>query len=141
MALNIFRTALLIFFISYVYSDSIPSIVIFEEKSLAEVRTNIELSNIFGQMISSMEPFSLSWEYIEKGYFYNLYLNLKNIKVNIQTSMIEISDINYDLIPDIEVLTGKNSIDVNFNFDYEAKTGIFTTLSGKGNIKVKYFIY
>ena len=55
--------------------------------------------------------------------------------------MIEISDINYDLIPDIEVLTGKNSIDVNFNFDYEAKTGIFTTLSGKGNIKVKYFIY
>ena len=115
---------------------NVPSVVLFQDKAVSELKTKLELPNIFGDLLQTINQSPLNWEYTDPGYIYNQYLRMNNIRIDIESSILEVSELSYTLSNDKEILTGNNVLYIKFMFDYEAKLGISTFTNGKGYIQV-----
>jgi len=115
---------------------TVPSIVLFQDKAVSEVKTKLELPNIFGDLLQTINNKPFNWEYTDPGYVYNQYLRVNNIRVDLDSSILEVSELSYTLSNDKEILTGKKCLFIRFIFDYEAKLGVNTFTNGKGYISV-----
>ena len=120
---------------------TVPSVVLFQDKAVSEVKTKLELPNIFGDLLQTINNKPFNWEYIDPGYIYNQYLRVNNIRVELESSILEVSELSYTLSYDKEILTGKRCLFIRFIFDYEAKLGVNTFTNGKGYISVNSYLY
>jgi hypothetical protein len=113
---------------------TVPNVVVFNGNGFAIAKTEVEISQIVGHFIEAESLDNPSWEYSDKGYIWNQELKVKNIKIDVNRTMIETGDLTAEFLLDRQIMVGTTPFTIVFNFEYDAKIGVRARTSGNGTL-------
>lgn len=131
--IKLFIASLLICYLNIIATAYVPSVNIYVNQNVDFAFTKKDLHNIINNMILGQTFNGVSWSYLDVGTIYNGKLNITNFKVSVvfneeKLSFSEVSDGLY--------VSGNDSITITLVADFEAKTGLATSPTGKITINV-----
>ena len=123
--------------LSLVYSHgTVPNVVVFNTEDLALLKTRYEISQIYDNFLGSQVYDIPSWQYTDAGYLWNQYLNVKNLKIDLNKTLLNIENLDHEIFLDSQVLLGRYDFNIYYTFEFDAKIGITTYSSGSGQLVV-----
>jgi hypothetical protein len=127
-------TALVLLLVNNTFQQ-VPDIITYFDNATASARVVQEAQRIvtnlnWSQYLKSSDV----WEYIDIGTFFNGNIRLQNFKPKNFT--FDFSTVNVTIGQNAITVTGADQIFVSFNFNYNAKTGAFSSTQGTGIITV-----
>lgn len=123
--------------LSFIYCHGVvPNVVVFNGEGYAYAKTDYELSQIIKNFVLSQINDVPSWEYVDSGYLWSQYLNVKNVKIDVNRTTIQTGELRHEMYLDRQELEGSNIFHIFFNFEYDAKIGVNTYNKGVGELVV-----
>jgi hypothetical protein len=131
--IKLFIAFFLICYLNIFATADVPSVNIYVNQNVDFAFTKKDLHNIINNMILGQTFDGVSWSYLDVGTLYNGKLNITNFKVSV---LFNEEKLSFSEVSDGLYVSGNDSITITLVADFEAKTGLTTSPTGKITINV-----